>query len=195
MAAKPLMEDLRDRIATDPELAHFLLEELNRDIGASLKEAREARGLKQKDVAAAMGVNPSRVSQIESTQGVSLTLDVLSRYVNALGCRLDVNIVAPEHDQEPLASVPVVPASFMPAEEVETRHAISRFISAGRSTSIQFDALFCQPSHDWQRQADRDWLSWKSNINAASWKVAVSVDRPVTSLREVDRTNAIALAA
>lgn len=191
MAAKPLMEDLRDRIANDPELASFLLDEFNRDIGAALREAREARGLKQKDVANAMGVKPSRVSQIESTQGVSMTLDVLSRYVNALGCRLDVNIVDPEQDEYPLVNVPVVPASFIPADEVENRHSIFRFVSAERSASVQLDIEFCSLEHNWRRHVELGAVG----LNATHRRITVTLAQPVNALREVDRTNAIALAA
>lgn len=194
MAVKPLMEDLRDRIANDPELASFLLEEFNRDIGASLRAAREARGMRQKDVAVAMGVKPSRVSQIESTQGVSLTLDVLSRYVNALGCRLDVNIVDPERDAEPLVAVPVVPASFMPVEEVENRHAISRFVSADYSATIQLDILKCSSESGWNRHVDLKPMR-TSTARANAWRVDLRSTQPVVGPREVDRTNAIALAA
>lgn len=108
------------RATKDPDLADFLWTELNTDIGTSLKKAREARNLLQAEVARLMGVQPSRVSQIETTKGVSLTLDVLARYVAALGCRLDVDIRDPADDGL-VSSVPVLPMSFMPVEEVEWR--------------------------------------------------------------------------
>ncbi|WP_206439686.1 helix-turn-helix domain-containing protein [Streptomyces scabichelini] len=56
--------------------------------GHQLAEARKQYGLAQKDVAARMGVSIARVSQIE--HGKVATLDVVARYVEALGGRLDL---------------------------------------------------------------------------------------------------------
>jgi ribosome-binding protein aMBF1 (putative translation factor) len=56
--------------------------------GQLLAEARRQGGLAQRDVAARMGVSVARVSQIE--HGESATLDVIARYVEALGGRLDL---------------------------------------------------------------------------------------------------------
>ncbi len=104
----------------DADVSEFLWTELNADIGAALKRAREARGLTQSEVAESMSIQQSRVSQIESTKGVGLTLDVLARYVTALGCRLDVEIIDPKTDGI-VSSLPVVPMTFMSIEEVERR--------------------------------------------------------------------------
>jgi ribosome-binding protein aMBF1 (putative translation factor) len=56
--------------------------------GHQLAEARKQCGLGQKDVAAQMGVSIARVSQIE--HGEAASLDVIARYVEALGGRLDL---------------------------------------------------------------------------------------------------------
>lgn len=56
--------------------------------GHQLAEARKQSGLAQRDVAARMGVSVARVSQIEHGEGA--TLDVIARYVEALGGRLDL---------------------------------------------------------------------------------------------------------
>ncbi|WP_433220841.1 helix-turn-helix domain-containing protein [Microtetraspora malaysiensis] len=56
--------------------------------GHQLAEARKQLGLGQKDVAAAMGVSVARVSQIE--HGEVTSLEVIARYVEALGARLDL---------------------------------------------------------------------------------------------------------
>ena len=56
--------------------------------GWRLAEIRRHRGLTQAQVAAAMGVGKSRVSQIE--QGKVATREVLDRYVQALGGRLSL---------------------------------------------------------------------------------------------------------
>lgn len=56
--------------------------------GHQLSEARRQLALAQKDVAARMGVSIARVSQIE--HGEVASLDVIARYVEALGGRLDL---------------------------------------------------------------------------------------------------------
>ncbi|MEF9904806.1 helix-turn-helix domain-containing protein [Streptomyces sp. P9-A2] len=56
--------------------------------GHQLAEARKQSGLAQREVAARMGVSIARVSQIEHGEGA--TLDVIARYVEALGGRLDL---------------------------------------------------------------------------------------------------------
>lgn len=114
----------RETNDADHDLKDFFWKELNADIGEALKHARERRNIVQARVADLMGVQQSRVSQIESTRGVAMTLDVLARYVAAIGYRLDVNIVDPETD-ELVSMVPVMPVPYMAAEEVEQRASIT----------------------------------------------------------------------
>ncbi|MBB4933936.1 DNA-binding XRE family transcriptional regulator [Lipingzhangella halophila] len=59
-----------------------------RQSGYRLAEERRTRGLTQADLAEAMGVTPGRVSQIE--RGEVSTIEALTRYVEALGGRLDI---------------------------------------------------------------------------------------------------------
>jgi len=56
--------------------------------GHQLTETRKQLGLTQKDISATMGVSIARVSQIE--HGEVTSLDVIARYVQALGGRLDL---------------------------------------------------------------------------------------------------------
>ena len=56
--------------------------------GHQLAEARKQLGLAQRDIAAAMGVSIARVSQIE--HGEMTSFEVIARYVEALGGRLDL---------------------------------------------------------------------------------------------------------
>lgn len=56
--------------------------------GRRLAEARKSCGLAQREVAARMEVSIARVSQTEN--GEVAALDVLARYVEALGGRLDL---------------------------------------------------------------------------------------------------------
>lgn len=56
--------------------------------GHQLAESRKQLGRAQKDIAAAMGVSSARVSQIE--HGEVTSFEVIARYVEALGGRLDL---------------------------------------------------------------------------------------------------------
>jgi DNA-binding XRE family transcriptional regulator len=56
--------------------------------GHQLAETRKQLGLGQKPIAAAMGVSIARVSQIE--HGEVTSCEVIARYVEALGGRLDL---------------------------------------------------------------------------------------------------------
>jgi ribosome-binding protein aMBF1 (putative translation factor) len=61
---------------------------LARARGHQLAEARKQLGLAQKGIASAMGVSVARVSQIE--HGEVTSFEVIARYVEALGGRLDL---------------------------------------------------------------------------------------------------------
>ncbi len=56
--------------------------------GHQLAEARKQMGLAQKDVASVMGVSIARISQIE--HGEATSIEVIARYVEALGGHLDL---------------------------------------------------------------------------------------------------------
>jgi ribosome-binding protein aMBF1 (putative translation factor) len=56
--------------------------------GYQLAQARKQLGLAQKDIAATMGVSIARISQIE--HGDVISFEVIARYVEALGGRLDL---------------------------------------------------------------------------------------------------------
>jgi ribosome-binding protein aMBF1 (putative translation factor) len=56
--------------------------------GHQLAEARKQLGLAQRDIATAMEVSIARVSQIE--HGEVTSFEVIARYVEALGGRLDL---------------------------------------------------------------------------------------------------------
>lgn len=103
----PINDDLHELLREDPELLRYFKEAVGESIGASLRLAREQTGLTQQDVARNMGISRSRVAQIESTQGVALSLDVLNRYATALGYRLEIDIVDPDTD-EPVVGIYVV---------------------------------------------------------------------------------------
>ncbi|MGO8959071.1 MAG: helix-turn-helix domain-containing protein [Streptosporangiaceae bacterium] len=56
--------------------------------GHQLAEARKQLSLAQRDIAATMGVSIARISQIE--HGEVTSFEVIARYVEALGGRLDL---------------------------------------------------------------------------------------------------------
>ena len=56
--------------------------------GTQLADARKQIGLTQKDIAAELGVSIARISQIE--HGEVTSFEVIARYVEALGGRLDL---------------------------------------------------------------------------------------------------------
>ncbi len=56
--------------------------------GDQLAQARKQLGLAQREVAATMGVSIARISQIE--HGEVTSFEVIARYVEALGGRLDL---------------------------------------------------------------------------------------------------------
>ena len=56
--------------------------------GYQLAESRRHLGLGQKEIAAAMGVSVARISQIE--HGEVTSFEIIARYVEALGGRLDL---------------------------------------------------------------------------------------------------------
>jgi ribosome-binding protein aMBF1 (putative translation factor) len=56
--------------------------------GTQLADARKDMGITQREIAAELGVSIARISQIE--HGEATSLDVIARYVEALGGRLDL---------------------------------------------------------------------------------------------------------
>jgi ribosome-binding protein aMBF1 (putative translation factor) len=56
--------------------------------GTQLADARKDMGITQREIAAGLGVSVARISQIE--HGEVTSLDVIARYVEALGGRLDL---------------------------------------------------------------------------------------------------------
>ena len=76
-----------ERAAFDAHAA-WLRRLLAENRGHQLAETRKQLGLAQKDIAAALGVSIARISQIE--HGEVASFEVIARYVEALGGRLDL---------------------------------------------------------------------------------------------------------
>ena len=81
----------------NPELRRAYYEVTAEELGEILRYLRKQRDLSQTELAQRLGyANRSRLSQIEGAEGLSLSLETIARYANALGYRVDLNFV----DQE-----------------------------------------------------------------------------------------------
>jgi ribosome-binding protein aMBF1 (putative translation factor) len=83
-----LERDLHAAGASPAEIGAGARELLARARGYQLAEARKHLGLQQRGIANAIGVSVARVSQIE--HGEVTSFEVIARYVEALGGRLDL---------------------------------------------------------------------------------------------------------
>lgn len=81
----PALTDPARRAAASAELDAYVA-------GYHLKELRKSLGKTQAEVAAALGVSQSRISQIEHGDVEAMELETLRAYATALGGRIDVTI-------------------------------------------------------------------------------------------------------
>lgn len=65
--------------------------------GHHLKELRKSVGKSQAEVASALGVSQSRVSQIENGDLSAMELDTLRGYARALGGQVDITVSVGPH--------------------------------------------------------------------------------------------------
>ena len=112
MTKKRRLERASDRsraFRKDPAYADLYREAAADELGAALRSLRETKGLSQREVAEAMGVTRSRISQIEGAEGTALSLEVLDRYARALSCRLEVSF---RDEQDDIAVSLFVPSGI-----------------------------------------------------------------------------------
>ena len=80
--------ELGDALGSPEEQARRV-EQLRREVAvARLVEMRKRAGLRQTDVAERMGISKARVSHIE--HGAVATIELLARYLDAIGGRLEI---------------------------------------------------------------------------------------------------------
>jgi DNA-binding XRE family transcriptional regulator len=96
--------DMIEKAGGEEAVAEAREERLAEEAGYKLAELRKALKLTQKQVADRMGVSKGRVSQIE--RGLISTQDVLARYAEALGGRLQQTIHFPGGDVAVITRVP-----------------------------------------------------------------------------------------
>lgn len=86
------LKDWEDKVLSSPGAAGRVAEiEDELRLAAGLTALREEAGLTQRELAKRLGVSQPRVAAIERSRNV--TLDVLEEYVDAVGGRLEVNVV------------------------------------------------------------------------------------------------------
>jgi transcriptional regulator with XRE-family HTH domain len=88
--------EMTSKVGGEEAVAEAREERLAEEAGYKLAELRKALKLTQKQVAERMGVTKGRVSQVE--RGLVSTQDVLARYAEALGGRLQQAIHFPGGD-------------------------------------------------------------------------------------------------
>lgn len=104
-------------------------------LAAGLTALREQAGLSQRELADRLGVKQPRVAAIEKARNV--TIDVLERYVDALGGKLQVTVIKGNR-KVPLLGVP--PASRR-ASAAEIDAAATKASVARPSKSVRRDQL------------------------------------------------------
>ena len=100
--ARPTIEELRDKrfdAMDDGERAEFdealAATRLALEVGEKVRDAREAAGLTQRDLAARMSTSQAAVARLEAG-GTSATLTTLHKAAAALNMTITVNL-APTH--------------------------------------------------------------------------------------------------
>jgi transcriptional regulator with XRE-family HTH domain len=91
---KTLKTFLREQFSTE-ERAEIRRRAREKVAGIRLQHLRELRHLTQAEAADAMGVSQAALSKLERRPNV--TISALQRYVEALGCRLEVTVVMPSN--------------------------------------------------------------------------------------------------
>jgi transcriptional regulator with XRE-family HTH domain len=116
--------ELRDKYITsdnEVEVAAAAADMLAEVRAYRLAEARKQRDLTQEQVAEAMGVSQTRVSQIERGEIRRSEIDTLASYINALGGRLEIvanfgDQLLVLDDEQPKAPTPAAQTSRRKAD-------------------------------------------------------------------------------
>ncbi len=92
---------LRERLLTEPEVQaeYDRLGPIFAVVG-KMVEARQAAGLTQVDIAARMGTSQSVVARLENARHMP-TFDMVARYAEALGRRINIDLVPSDGGRRP----------------------------------------------------------------------------------------------
>ncbi|MDQ3363565.1 MAG: helix-turn-helix transcriptional regulator [Actinomycetota bacterium] len=105
MSGRTSFSKLREEIERDP-VRRARMDETRKAYDAllHLADLRQNRGVTQAELASALGVSQPNVSKIERGSGKGeVLLGTLAGYVEALGGRLEVRAVFPEHPEDDVA--------------------------------------------------------------------------------------------
>jgi transcriptional regulator with XRE-family HTH domain len=100
----------------------------------TLRQLREAAKMTQRDVADKMGINPSRVGQIEAKYP-GVRYDVLVRYLQAIGGHLRINIGELQVNVDELIPDPKLRGTRESLEEKNARYLVK--LNAERTRSAK----------------------------------------------------------
>ena len=71
----------------------------------SLQSFRKALGITQKDIAGELMISQVNISKLEGRKDMHLS--TLRKYVEAMGCKLEINIRLPDSNQARLDNLPI----------------------------------------------------------------------------------------
>lgn len=88
-----VLDILKERIEKDPELQELVEQErVNLQVALAIREAREAAGLTQKELAKMTGTTQSVISRLEDADYEGHTLKTLERIAEALKRRVIIRL-------------------------------------------------------------------------------------------------------
>lgn len=125
--------EMTEKAGGEAAVAEAREERLAEEAGYKLAEVRKALKLTQQQVAERMGVTKGRVSQIE--RGLISTQDVLARYAEALGGRLQQAIYFPGGDIAVIARVTATAAAPVTKKKASPKLADAAAKSEPRPSS------------------------------------------------------------
>ena len=156
MATKPSSSTARSPKAPtpssangQPEAARGVSVALRKELGARLREAREARNMSLRELARRLGLSPSLISQVETGKSQP-SISTLFAIVGEL--EIPVNEViwegdAPDAAPGPAASAPQAPAAARPGPVSPHQRAAER-LSIHIDSGVSWQRLTAQPDHD-----------------------------------------------
>ena len=109
------------RLETDTEFAdEFEVGYANFKIGVMLRQAREAAGMTQEEVARQLNTTKSAISRIEN-HAEDTRLSTLNRYAKAVGANLQIRLARLKSSRAKLALVRLAPARLALVRSISTR--------------------------------------------------------------------------
>jgi len=134
--------------------------------------------MSQQAVAERMGVSESRVTQIENTDGASLTLRSLLRFASAIECRVDIDLVDARTNR--------VASSVLVSDDMVPEPSPAKTFTAEFSQKVSTLAEIFMTGRDWKFKDIAKYVEVGCRIN----KVAQPQTEWVTLPNEGERVYA-----